>query len=71
MSAALGQRLDMVNLLRRSQPPGSLALLTQRVRRNVAVADSLPCQSAAVTLFESVYLRFFAASLTSSNVASR
>jgi hypothetical protein len=42
MGAALGQRHDVVHLLGGCQLTGLLAPLTQRVRRDIPVADALP-----------------------------
>jgi len=40
--AAIGERLDVVYLLRRGNPPVTLAQFAQRMRRDVAVADTFP-----------------------------
>jgi hypothetical protein len=43
----VSQRLDVVNFLCRGKPSFTLALLAQRVRGNVAVADTFPRSAVA------------------------
>ena len=42
MRPAFGERNDVVNLLCGGNPPGYLALLTQRVLGDITVADAFP-----------------------------
>ena len=48
MRTALGQRYDVVNLLRRGDPATLLAPLAQGVGSDEAVAHTLPCPAVAL-----------------------